>query len=653
MSLYASPLRRSSTFVAVLSLGTTLCGSLASAQAPTDTFRLAPLVVTATRIPTPADAVPVAVTVLTGAQLHAEGIRTVADALRLVPGATVVTTNSFGSQTSLFLRGGESDYVKVLIDGVPQNQPGGSYDFANLSTDNVDRIEVVRGPVSVLYGSDAVAGVVQVFTREGVGGGHGIIGIRGGSYGTADLGVTLAGGTARASYSLKGSRFTSDGVLSLNNAYRDQTVSGLFRLAPDDRNSMALSLRYADALYHFPTDYTGAPTSNNQHQLDRGPSVGLDLGHLFSPGLDAHLTADWHRDNLQYAIGPNDATDTSVFSPHAPFNSSDWVTRIGVDGRTNVHLSSGDIVTVGGAFERERMDGTTLADTEHARNNGAAYVQLVTGVSRPMSWTLGARLDDNQRFGSYGTYRAGLSWRFATRTRFIGSVGTGFKEPSFFDNFATGFVYGNPNLRPEHSFSWEAGLEHAHPSGLVLRATYFNQRFRDLIDYNGARTDTSYFNIPAARAQGIEVGATVPMGAGWWGSASYTFLYTRVIDGGSDSSATAQFRTGEPLVRRPEHAATLSLSGLLPGGGRASVVAAFTGDRQDIDFAAGGRVTLHPYTRVDVSADYPLIRSRGAVPGVTVNLRVENAFGARYQEVLSFPARGRTILFGGEFSFGS
>ena len=527
----------------------------------------------------------------------------------------------------------------------------GAFDFANLSTDNVDRIEVVRGPVSVLYGSDAVSGVVQVFTRSGLGSGQGSVAVSGGSLGTAALSARVSGGTPRASYSLGGSRFTSDGSLPLNNGYRDQTVDGLLRFAPDERNTMALSLRYNDALYHFPTDYTGALTSNNQHQLDRGPSVGVDLGHTFSQTVDGHLNADWHRENYQSAIGPNDVTDTSAV--HLPFNSSDWITRMGVDGRTNVHVTPGDVMTVGASFERERMDGTTLADTEHARNNGALYAQLVTGISRPMSWTLGARLDDNQRFGRYGTYRAGVSWRFASRTRFIGSVGTGFKEPSFFDNFATGFVYGNPNLRPEHSFSWEAGLEHAHPSGLVLRATYFNQRFRDLIDYNGARTDTSYFNIPAARAQGVELGATVPIGAGWWGSASYTFLYTRVLDGGSDSSATAQFRTGEPLVRRPEHAATLSLSGLLPGGGRASVVAAFTGDRQDIDFGAGGRVTLHPYTRVDVSADYPLIRSRGPVPGVAVNLRIENAFGARYQEVLSFPARGRTILFGGEFSFGS
>src|SRR5947199_7620006 len=147
-----------------------------AAQQGTDTVTLAPVVVTATRLPARADALPTSVTVISGAQLRAEGIRTVAEALRIVPGAAVVTTGPWGGQASLFLRGGESDYVKVLIDGVPQNAPGGSYDFANLTTDNVERIEVVRGHTSVLYGSDAMTGVVQIFTSDGRGEARGTAG---------------------------------------------------------------------------------------------------------------------------------------------------------------------------------------------------------------------------------------------------------------------------------------------------------------------------------------------------------------------------------------------------------------------------------------------------------------------------------------------
>src|SRR5438034_4460105 len=138
-----------------------------STQQPQDTVVLKPVVVTATRVPVSADLVASAVTVLRGADLVAQVVRTVAQALETVPGAHVAETGSFGGQTSLFVRGGESDYVKVLLDGVPLNQAGGGIDLANLTTDNVDRIEIVRGPVSVLYGSDAMTGVVQIFTRRG------------------------------------------------------------------------------------------------------------------------------------------------------------------------------------------------------------------------------------------------------------------------------------------------------------------------------------------------------------------------------------------------------------------------------------------------------------------------------------------------------
>src|SRR5712664_2763144 len=153
--------------VALLVLAVTVQQPPPSPQPPQDTVVLKPVVVTATRVPVAADLVASAVTVLRGADLVAQGVRTVADALQTVPGAHVVETGSFGGQTSLFMRGGESDYTKVLLDGVPLNEAGGAIDLAHLTTDNIDRIEIVRGPESVLYGTDAVTGVVQIFTRSG------------------------------------------------------------------------------------------------------------------------------------------------------------------------------------------------------------------------------------------------------------------------------------------------------------------------------------------------------------------------------------------------------------------------------------------------------------------------------------------------------
>ncbi len=621
-----------------------------AAQQRTDTVTLAPVVVTATRLPTRADALPTSVTVISGAQLRAQGLRTVAEALRGVPGAAVVSTGPWGGQVSLFLRGGESDYVKVLIDGVPQNAPGGSYDFANLTTDNVERIEVVRGPTSVLYGSDAVTGVVQIFTRDGRNASRATVAFGGGTYATNAFDATASGGDDRVGYALGLSRFASDGIYRFNNQYRNDVLSGRVRVRPDARTDAALSVRYGDALYHFPTDGSGDTVSHNQHQLDRGPSVGLDVGHVFSDHVESRVTGTWHRDNAQYAIAPNDSSDTRNF----PFSSSDWVMRAGLDGRTNVRLSGGDVVTVGGAFEHETMQGSTL-NGSRSRDDGAGYLQLVTDLERPLSVTLGARLDDNQRFGTYATYRAGLSVRVHGRTRAVASLGTGFKEPNFFENYAAGFVRGNPGLQPEHSFTWEAGLEHHLPGARVtLRATYFDQRFRDLIDYNGSNSvQYNYVNVPGADSRGLEVVSEAGLGGAVHITVAYTFLHTRVTRGGADTGSTALFVPGLPLLRRPWHSATVGLSSRLGARGSMSLTLLYTGRRPDVDYRTFRRDTLPAYTRVDLAARVDLVRPQRAAPGLAVVGRVENLFDRSYQEVTNFPARRRNVFLGGELRFGA
>src|SRR5512142_1676576 len=233
------------------------------AQQP-DTVTLPPVVVTANRIPTTVNALSSAVTVISGESLRARGIATVADALRLTPGAAVVATGSFGGQTSVFLRGGESDYVKGLIDGGPQNQPGGFYEFANLGTEDVERIEIVRGPVSVLYGSDAVAGVVQVFTRTGLGRPSGRLAFGGGSYGTEWSTGEVSGATGPFAWRSTVSRRTTSGTYPVNSGDRRILLGGSVRFAPDARSAASVSFHYSDAVHHFPTDGTGQISDSNQ-----------------------------------------------------------------------------------------------------------------------------------------------------------------------------------------------------------------------------------------------------------------------------------------------------------------------------------------------------------------------------------------------------
>src|SRR5438105_6831230 len=190
-----------------------------------DTARLGTVVVSATKVPRPADVLTQAVTVISGDDLRARGLTRVSDALREVPGASLVQSGSYGALTSLFLRGGESRYTKVLIDGVPVNSPGGYFDFSHLTTDNIDRIEIVRGPASVLYGADAVTGIVQIFTRRAGAQTRVSVGARGGTYHSLDVDGNASGSSGLGGFSVGGAHHSTDGILPFNNQYKNGTLS--------------------------------------------------------------------------------------------------------------------------------------------------------------------------------------------------------------------------------------------------------------------------------------------------------------------------------------------------------------------------------------------------------------------------------------------
>lgn len=608
-----------------------------SAQSP-DTVLLSPIVVTATRFPFPAAAASATVTVISGDALRAQGITTVADALRLVPGAALVATGSFGGQTSLFLRGGESDYVKVLVDGVPQNQPGGFFDFANLGTEDVERIEVVSGPVSVLYGSDAVTGVVHVITRSG-GGGLGVrLGFGAGSYGSEWGEGSVSGGSGAVQYNVSAARHTTDGIYAFNNGYRRDLVGAHVRLHPDARTEASFVARYTEGVTHFPTDFIGVPSDSDQNTSDRGPSVAFELSRSISSRVDAHLSAAYHREVSRYDDGQDSPGDTSVFCCS---HSRDVIRRVVLGGRADVHVAAATIFSGGVELERQRQWGTTL-DT--ARHNSSAYAQALVGAGRSLSLTFGGRLDDNQQFGRHATGRAGLAWRADSRTRAHVAAGTGFKEPSFFENFASGFARGNPALRPEQSTSWEVGLSRMSLNGrLAVSATYFDQRFRDLIQYSSAPVgpdSVNYVNVNDATARGAELWASVWISDYLSIAANYTLLHSR------DQA------TGQRLQRRPGHTASVRMGGRFSPRGSFDVTARLTGTRDDQDFSTfpATPVTLAAYTVVDASVDFRVLWPHGGLPGLRLTGRAANLFDARYEEVVGFRSPRRTLLIGGEVS---
>ena len=632
------------------------------AQDAVDTTGLADIIVTSTAVPLPADAVTSAVTVLDGEDLRARGIRFVQDALAEVPGFLLVQPGSFGAVSSLFARGGESDYVKVLVDGVPANQPGGQFDFATLSTDNIERIEIVRGPASVVHGSDAVTGVVQIVTRRGRGPVSASVSAEAGTFGASDIEGSASGGGGRAGWSLGGSRFRTNGTYPFNNDFAAQTLSARLAGRPDGRSDASLAVRYGWNTFHFPTDGSGVPVDVNQFSRGRSLTAGLEGGRWIGTRMEARLALALSRTRYEFDDRPDHSADTSGFA----FTSESRTDagRRSADARINLRAHDAAIVTVGAQYEleHERQAGRLTSNFgggpfeevqppfDRSRHTWAPYAQATLDLPGGLGANAGVRLDENEAFGTFFTWRAGAAWRLRPGTRVRASAGTAFKAPTFAENYAaTPFEVGNPALEPERSRSWEIGVEQGLAREVVtLSAAYFDQRFRNLIQYvAGAPGEPTYENLGAADARGMEAGATVRPAAGLTLSASYTRLRTRVTDAGAGTSPG--FADGERLIRRPSHSGRVGATWRPGARATLSAAALFVGGRDDVDFSAfpAVRVRLSAYRLVDLSADVAILEPARHGVGVALTARLENAFDEDYDSIVGFPGRGRTLYAGG------
>ena len=645
----------------VTGVSMTVCAVTArvAAQEVRDSVQLAPVVVTATRVLTPQNAVPASVSVLDGSELERRGIRTVSEALRDVAGLDVVQGAAFGGVTSLFVRGGESDYVKVLIDGVPLNDPGGTVDLADLTTDNVERIEIVRGPVSVLYGSDAVSGVVQIFTRRGAGALHGDIALRAGSYTAVDIQGGVSGGTDAVAYAVTASRSRTDGVYDLNSGYANTVWSGMLSATPDGRTDAKLVVRYGSSEYHYPTNSAGKAEDANPFQRRNRAIANLEIGRFFTSAIEGRAALGLNQFDGGIDDRPDGVGDTLGYFA---YNSVQTMLRRSGDLRMNAYLPAAAILSVGGTIEwqRERSAmesgsefGPSASTFDAERTNRGLYAQLHSTPLHGLALSVGGRLDDNSAFGTFLSYRGGVSVTLPSDTRLRLSFGKGFKEPTFFENFADDpFARGNPALRPERSRSWEVGVEQRLLRGAVRIGTaYFDQRFRDLVQYTftpPSPADPSFFNVAAANASGVEAEVAWETPFALRLSGAYTYLHTRVIDGGFQGGPGDAFEAGARLLRRPTHAATLLVARQFGAGGSVSGTLRYVGERDDRDFAAfpAQTVVLPSYVRVDLAGEVRVWRARGGQSVLMLTARLENVFDAAYQEVSGYPTPGRTVTIG-------
>lgn len=616
---------------------------LTAQEAGGDTTALAPIVVTAHRVPTPIARVSATLTVLNGARLRAAGIVALSDALRTVPGLTLVRNGSIGAVTSLFSRGGEGDYTKVMIDGVAINDPGGALDLSAITLDHVERIEIVRGPSSVLYGSDAVSATINVITTTPRATSASLeLGL--GSYGSNTISAQTALVGSRARGIVGVARQAGDGILAFNNQYANSTVSA--RAMGGVTAPWALSLRGAKNDFHYPTDGAGRIVDRNARRSDRRMTIATHVARSLGRvafGLSAGVL-----DALGSSVDPADSPGDTV--GFFAYRSRGSLVRHNGALTADVTVLKTQRLVLGAEAMTERQRSADSSNYDVAvnrfaarRNTKSLFAQWLGGTERA-SFSVGARRDDNNVYGVFHTVRASGAFALATGVRVRGSIGNAFKAPTFFEQFSTAFSIGNRGLLPERSRSWElaADVRRGAASGTVV---YFAQRFRDLIQYTyKSPTDPSYFNVAAATASGLELEGRYDWPSQGGVQVGATVLKTEVEDAGFDSGVGATFVRGERLLRRP--AATLTLAGHKNFGTRAVVGATIlrVGERDDRNFSSfpAKPVVLRGYTKADLSLQLRLTRAGAGVP-VALLLRADNVAGARYHEVFNFASPQRYL----------
>jgi vitamin B12 transporter len=500
--------------VAAPSIGAFLLTSaLLPAAAPAaDAEELQQIVVTATRVPTPVLEVASSITVVTAAEIEARQERTFTDVLKDIPGLNVVQTGGPGGVTSVFMRGTNSNHTKVLVDGIDISDPSnstGAFDFGQLLTQDIERVEVLRGPQSGLYGSDAIGGVINIITKSGAGPAKFSGAIEGGSFDTFNQAGTLSGSADAFSYSASVSHYHAGSVpvtpLDLlqpgearNNDYDDNlTFSTKLGLALTQSFDLGLVARYSDVHLHttgedysFDPPYLGYPA----------PEQTTAATTEYFTRLTAHLVS--LEGTLEQTLGlAYSHLRTSTVEPETPaaLNTGE---RRKADWQGNVKLAATQTLVLGAEYERDEIE-QPLDATVHI---ASGYAELQSQLGEHWFSALNVRYDDNSRFGSKVTYRFAPAWLIAdSDTKLRASVGTGFKAPTLselYQDFPP-YFFANPNLKPESSTGWDAGFEQGFAQGSVrLGVTYFYNRIRDLITTDV--TGTTYANIGRATTDGIE-----------------------------------------------------------------------------------------------------------------------------------------------------
>jgi len=609
------------------------------------------VIITASRLDEPAKDVASSNTVIPGSDIKKAQHRMVANALKEVPALDLATTGGLGHTTSIFMRGANSGATLVLIDGVEANNPISTdrgYDFANLTTDNIERIEVVRGPQSVLYGSDAMGGVINIITKKGKGELRANLLLEAGSFATYRGSLSAGGGNDLVNVAFSASRAQSAGISAAakdlgnreRDGYRNETVSAKVGFTPAAWFEIDVVARGTDAEAEI-DNFGGVGGDDPNHVMDTtqwlfsvAPRLRL-LDNSWEQTLSFSLTnLVSHDDN------PPDAETFGTFS-FGDFRSQ----LVTLDWQNTFFLIPDQSLIVGATFRQESGESTNLFQNfapppdviVDVLSNQTAWIRSAYGQYRihlleSIIASAGARVDDHKAFGTHGTYRGTLAYLAkCTDTKFRGTVGTGFKAPSLYQLFSS---FGDPDLKPEESLGWDAGFDQGFLDGTVTASvTYFKNNFTNLIDFDTATS--TYNNIGRARTSGVEAAIRIALLKELEVRLSYTFTDTENKDTGEQLLRRAPHKGGVRVLYSPIDALKLNASVL------------YVGKRKELDFSAfpAPMVTLDDYILVDLAASLRVHKH------VELFIRGENIANQKYEDSLGFGVPGPGVYAGANIDF--
>ncbi len=595
--------------------------------------QLPEIVVSASRVPLEARAVGSAVTVITGEEMERKQVRVLSDMLREVPGIAISRSGGVGALTQARIRGTEGNHTLVIIDGIEVNDPAAfsQFYFDDLLAADIERIEVLRGPQSALYGSDAIGGVINIMTRRGRGPVTGSLDLEGGSFGTGSGSAGIRGGGDRHHFSFAGTGFTTSGVSIApesegnreKDGYRNRTYNAKLGMELLEHLEVELFGRHVDSRVGTdpPGDVEGIsrPVDGDAETKTTHWTGRTQLNYSLFDGAWEH--------KVGAAINQK---KRDFFTDGPPDRYDGRKTRF--DYQTNVFFESPALaeathsVTFLTEHEKDSQRIRAFVDTDDDVTNRGYTGSYQVGLWERLFLSGSLRHDDNNHFKDATTFRVTAAYLLdGSGTRLHGSYGTGVKNPDLFELFgySTGFV-ANPDLKPERSTGWDMGVEQRLVDDrLSLDLTYFNNRITDLIQGSGNTTD----NLDGTTSiQGLEITVHARITEDLTFSGQYTYTDSEDAD-------------GVELIRRAKHLASANLAyDFLDDRADLGIGIDYNGEQNDNQFLGAHpwatRVTLDDFVLVHVMASYALRNN------VEIFGRIENLLDDDYEEVFGFSNPG-------------